>query len=254
LRADEPHHDGHRRDHDGEAARGRRVRERLLPRPARPSGRQHLPVEVGDGLVRLPGRPGRPGAVTGGVRGIGPGIVDRALGVVLSITAVLGTICIAATVGAVVLDVRPLVVTSGSMAPSIDTGALVLVRTIDAHDVAVGDVVSVVGRDGARVTHRVQSATRVDGGRVSLVLKGDANDVPDAEPYVVTTADEAIADAPRLGYLVAWLSGRAGVVLGGLALVLALLVLVGPRRSAADEDDERTPSHRADPRDRTRSS
>lgn len=179
-----------------------------------------------------------------------PRIADRALGVVLSVTAVVGTVCIVATLGAVVLDVRPLVVTSGSMAPSIDTGALVVVRTVDADDVAVGDVVSVVGRKGARVTHRVQSITGASGARVSLVLKGDANDVPDAEPYVVSSVDEAIADAPRLGYVVAWLSGRAGIVLGGLALMLALLVLVGPRRPPAEDQNGPAPSHRARPGER----
>jgi hypothetical protein len=39
--------------------------------------------------------------------------------------------------------VTPLVFTSGSMSPSIETGALGFARTVDADDHAVGDDVSV---------------------------------------------------------------------------------------------------------------
>lgn len=181
--------------------------------------------------------------------------IDRAVGVVLTATAVLGALCIVATAGSLVLDVKPLIFTSGSMAPDIETGALGLARTVDARDVVEGDVVSVVGRDGARVTHRVvsvQTSTR----ETSLVLKGDANAVPDAEPYRVTSVDRVVVDVPRLGYVAAWFSGRNGVLLGGLALALALLVLIGPRRVEVEVEVEvdgaAAPSHRAESADRVR--
>lgn len=171
--------------------------------------------------------------------------IDRAVGVVLTATAVLGALCIVATAGSLVLDLKPLVFTSGSMAPDIETGALGLARTVDARDVVEGDVVSVVGRDGARVTHRVvsvQTPTR----ETSLVLKGDANAVPDAESYRVTSVDRVVADVPRLGYVAAWFSGRGGIVLAGAVVVLSLLVLMPRAPVRVRGGARRAPARRRD--------
>lgn len=149
--------------------------------------------------------------------------------VVLTITAILGSICIVATVAAVVLDVRPLVFRSGSMSPAIDTGALAVARTVDVDDLKVGDVVSVLDAQGVRITHRVRNVT-VRDGTATLVLKGDANAAVDAEPYVVTTADRVLFDIPRAGYVVSWMSGPVGVFLGGLLVGGILLSTVRASR------------------------
>ncbi|MDS1114755.1 hypothetical protein RD149_13360 [Gordonia westfalica] len=62
------------------------------------------------------------------------------------------------------------------------------------------------------------------GNSVPLVLKGDANDVPDAAPYVVTDVERVLADAPYLGYLVAW-SSTPTALAAGIILAAALLVI-----------------------------
>ncbi|MFI5428341.1 S24/S26 family peptidase [Aeromicrobium sp. UC242_57] len=84
--------------------------------------------------------------------------------VFLTVAAVLGVVCIVATLAGLVLDVRPLVFRSGSMAPAIDTGALAVARTVDAKDLVPGDIVSVTTRSGERVTHRLVE-TAPDGSR-----------------------------------------------------------------------------------------
>ena len=174
-----------------------------------------------------------------------PATVDRArrlarLGreTALTVGAVLGLLCILATVLAVVLDVRPVVFRSGSMAPAIDTGALALSRTVDAGDLAVGDVVTVRDESGTRVTHRIRSLTRT-GDQATLVLKGDANSVADASPYVVESVDRVVLDVPLLGYVVSALSGRAGTFGGGL-LVGLLLTTVLRRRHDDDATEPAT--------------
>lgn len=159
-------------------------------------------------------------------RGVDLGRVGNIL---LTIMALVGTFCIVATVAAVVLDVRPLVFRSGSMAPAIDTGALALARTTDVDDLAVGDVVSVLDADGVRITHRIDTVT-VRDGTATLVLKGDANAAVDGEPYVVTTADRVLFDVPRAGYVVSWMSGPIGVFLGGLVVGGVLLSSVRTSR------------------------
>lgn len=147
----------------------------------------------------------------------------------LTVTALIGSLCIVATVAAVVLDVRPLVFRSGSMSPAIGTGALAVVRTVDVDDVKVGDVVSAADADGRRVTHRVHDVT-VRRGTATLVLKGDANASVDTEPYVVTRVDRVLFDVPRAGYVVSWMSGPLGVFLGGLVVGGTLLASVRSSR------------------------
>ena len=149
-------------------------------------------------------------------------VLHRVGNVVLTITAALGTLCIVATLAAVVLDVRPLVFRSGSMSPAIDTGALALARTVDVDELETGDVVSVLDSGGVRITHRLESMTLRDG-TATLVLKGDANREPDSEPYVVTTADRVFLQIPDAGYVVSWAAGPTGVFLGGLLVGGVLL-------------------------------
>ncbi len=77
----------------------------------------------------------------------------------------------------------PYTVLTGSMAPDLPPGTLVVAKPIDPEDVAVGDVLTIQlesGRAGF-VTHRVTTIQhRLDGER-RFRTQGDANDVPDAD-------------------------------------------------------------------------
>lgn len=157
--------------------------------------------------------------------------------VVLTTGAVLGLLCILVAVAGVALGVQPLIFRSGSMAPEIETGALGLARDVPAAEVVPGDVVSVHGSDGVRITHRVVS-TEPAGEQTALVLKGDANAVADAEPYLVDRVDRVLFSVNKAGYVVAWLSSTPAVFVGG-ALVGALLVYAfDPRGRRRPPDDE----------------
>lgn len=121
--------------------------------------------------------------------------------------------------------VRALSVESGSMGTAVPVGSLAISRPVPAAAVTPGDVVSVVGPDAQRLTHRVVSAERTADGSstVSLVLKGDANSVPDAEPIVVQSVSVVVATIPHAGVVAdAMTSAPALVVLGSTALVLLL--------------------------------
>ena len=70
--------------------------------------------------------------------------------------------------------IRTFAVISGSMAPAIPRGALVLVRRADIY--GVGDIVTAASGDPRRpVTHRIVAMT--DDGR--YLTRGDANPAPD---------------------------------------------------------------------------
>jgi signal peptidase I len=165
-------------------------------------------------------------------------ILGAARQIGLTVGAVVGTLCILAAVAAVVLDVRPLVFRSGSMSPTIGTGALAVARHVDASTLEVGQIVSVPTPSGERVTHRIQ-AVQHEGGSAVLQLKGDANEAPDAAPYVVTHADRVVFSVPWLGYAVGWVAGPVGLFGLGLYAAFLLSVIVRP----GDRGDSR-PTHR----------
>jgi signal peptidase I len=166
------------------------------------------------------------------IKGIGRGARE----VFLTIGALLGVLCIIATVAGVAFGVKPLVFRSGSMSPAIHTGDLAVSRTVDARDLKIGDIVSVVNSEGNRVTHRLVNIASQGNAR-QLTLKGDDNRVADAEVYTVTKAERVLFDIPKAGYVVNAAASPAGVFVLG-AYVTAMLLLVFRRRGPTDGDGD----------------
>lgn len=146
---------------------------------------------------------------------------------ILTLGAVLGLACMLWTVAIAATGLKPLVLLSGSMSPALDTGDLALARTEPAGKVAVGDVVSVVGPDGVRVTHRVAGIASA-GDQTVLRLKGDANASIDDQPYEVTSVDRVVARVPHAGYVIGFAGSRLGVGLALALMVTCLVVTFGP--------------------------
>lgn len=143
----------------------------------------------------------------------------------LTVGAVAGVLCVVFTLLGAFVGVRPLVFTSGSMAPSIATGDLAVTRPVPLSRVSAGDVVSVFDAQGTRVTHRVVSLD-------PLRLKGDANAVVDPLPYVVEQVDLVLFSVPAGGYVLTWLSSPPATMLLGAYLVFVVWVLWPRSRSS----------------------
>lgn len=150
-------------------------------------------------------------------------IVHGAREVLLTAGAVLGLVCILATVAGYTFGITPLVFRSGSMSPAIDTGDLAVARTVDAASLKTGDIVSVIDAEGNRVTHRLRTSS-AQGDARQLTLQGDANDSPDAEVYTVTRAERVLFNIPKAGYAVDAVAGQGGLFVLG-AYVTGMLVL-----------------------------
>ncbi len=76
----------------------------------------------------------------------------------------------------------PLIILTDSMFPEIESGDLIICRTAEPEDIAVGDVISFfdpAGNGSTMVTHRVAEVTRENGSPV-WKTKGDANNVADS--------------------------------------------------------------------------
>ncbi len=126
---------------------------------------------------------------------------------------------------------RPLVVYSGSMAPAIATGAVVVVKPVAAEYLNKGDVISVrLVEGGHLVTHRVQARQLVEGKWV-FQTKGDANKFPDPQPFVVeNAAGKVVLDIPWLGYAIVYASSP--LARSGIVAILTYALLGGFRRKS----------------------
>jgi signal peptidase len=175
----------------------------------------------------------------------------------LTLGAVLGALCLVAALTGILLGAKPLVFRSGSMAPTIATGALGVSLPVDAQEIRTGDIISVENTAGVRITHRVVTSD-VSQGTATLTLKGDANAVVDPQPYVLQTADRVVFTVPLLGYAVAWLSSSVAVFVGGLFTAYLLYVAFGSRQGKRrdqpphDEEpgDQNSPGNKAGRRSR----
>ena len=126
--------------------------------------------------------------------------------------AVLGLLAVA--VAAVVTgryQVRPIL--SGSMAPGLPVGGIVVTQRVPISDVQVRDVVVFhrPDRSDELITHRIISLTSSASGPV-IQTQGDANTIPD--PWKVTmrgdTAYRAAFTVPVIGYAAVWAHGPIG--------------------------------------------
>lgn len=133
--------------------------------------------------------------------------------------------------GLVVAVVAPLAfgghdfaVMSGSMAPAIDTGDVVVVVPLAPTDARPGDVVTFKDPGGSRlITHRVRGIRRA-GATVRFVTRGDANNR--GERWSVPTTGEIGRVAyrlPKAGYL----SRAAASPTGRIVLVIGPVLLLG---------------------------
>ena len=153
-------------------------------------------------------------------------MTDRLREVALWTGALLGLLSVVAGTAVMFFGYTFLIFRSGSMGPDIPTGSVALARTTPVAELEPGDVVSVVAANGARVTHRLVSAT-VRGDEGSLILQGDTNATPDAEIYQVSEAERSIASVPYLGYVVTVLLSPAGLVAAGCLSGMVLLLGFG---------------------------
>lgn len=175
--------------------------------------------------------------VAQGLKSEGRGFVNsRKRELALNIGAITGLICIVAAALSVFLGIKPLVFQSGSMSPSITTGALAFARTVPADQLEIGDVVSVTNASGVRITHRVTGLDPVGGGEMMMTMRGDANDADDPAPYYVSEADRVLCHMNGLGFAVAWLSNPVAIFLGGMVAGGLCVIAFGRTRVTTTDE------------------
>lgn len=154
----------------------------------------------------------------------GRGRVLRAAGeAALWLAAVGGAACIVLVILAYAFDITLMLFRTGSMAPTIPAGSVAVVQRVPAHDVAVGDIVTVDRAGQLPVTHRITSIG--DGPTPDervITMRGDANAAEDPHPYTVTSVRIVRMSLPALAPVV--VASGDPFVLGGVTVGAALLV------------------------------
>jgi signal peptidase len=109
-------------------------------------------------------------------------------------------------VGPHVLDYRTMTMLTGSMAPTIDPGDVVVSTPLAVQDVEAGMVITyhIPIDDHRVVTHRVIDVQHTADGTVTVRTQGDANDAPDPWTAVLggDTAYQVQAVVPEIGELI----------------------------------------------------
>ena len=123
--------------------------------------------------------------------------------------------------------VFPLIVLTDSMYPDIQSGDLIVCRTVAAEDVRVGDVISFFDPDGngtSIVTHRVIEITQEDG-QLAFRTRGDANNADDKS---AVPAEKLVGvyqlRVPKAGNVAMFMQTTTGLI---VCVVLPMLLLVG---------------------------
>lgn len=149
------------------------------------------------------------------------------MGAVVGLTLLMGVALLPGLFG-----FYPLVVLSGSMEPTLNTGDLAVIHRVESHQLQLGDVVSYATPSGS-ITHRIIGMDITPQGYFFL-MRGDANLTTD--PRAIP-ADRVVGKVlyriPRMGYLVSFVDSGAGRVLFiGLPLVAMVAIWLGGRFKA----------------------
>lgn len=170
------------------------------------------------------------------------------MGKVLSTVATTLVVLFAAAIVAVIVVIprvtggATLAVLSGSMEPTIPTGAAIVIRPVeDPLTLEVGDVITYQAAPGVRqlITHRIierQPQTTPPSYRT----QGDANGAPDIQPVPVGAIRGKVwFHVPYLGHLTTAFNGqRGGMALASVVLIGVIIDRVGAIRRALREDRE----------------
>ena len=140
------------------------------------------------------------------------------------ITTFIAVVAIVMFIVPLAIGIRPFIVLSGSMEPTIKTGSIVYINTnVNYHEIEKNDIIA-YKINNQTVTHRVVEINKDDE---SFVTKGDANEEKDAVPVsFINYRGKTIFSIPYLGRVVAFFKTSFGLfLLVGLIVLNMILVI-----------------------------
>lgn len=217
------------------AVRGRRsAAAKSGPQPA-----AVVPSVLQTAAVKQPAAATSIASTTGAFRRIG-GKVVRGIGVGMLVLAALVFLFLA--IGPRVLGYQTSTMLTGSMAPLINPGDVVVTVPTPITDVKVGDIITyhIPVEDQRVETHRIIEITTTADGGVAVQTKGDANNGID--PWIATlqgkTVDKHVATIPGVGNAIRAL--RQPIVMNILMYGAPTILVIGMLASIWTKDPAKT--------------
>ncbi|UIN29650.1 signal peptidase I [Microbacterium binotii] len=158
----------------------------------------------------------------------------------LAALGVLGALTLLWLAVSSILSLSVIVFVTGSMSPTMPTGAAAVVQRVAAAELKVGDVVTVLKEDGVTpVTHRIVEIDDV-AGRPSareLTLRGDANSFVDSARYIVEEAPRVLVSTPYAGWVIIWAKSPLVSIALAIGLAAAIAWALWPSASRPPRGD-----------------
>ena len=113
---------------------------------------------------------------------------------------------------------------TGSMEPSAHPGDLYLTRLVSASTLEVGDIIAINNQiTGTYYSHRIAELREMNGA-IRIITKGDANESPDRDPFMVSPVSEvskSITIIPYIGRPMVYMNTVQGRQAAATFLVVA---------------------------------
>ena len=140
-------------------------------------------------------------------------------------------------------------VASGSMAPTVPVGAMVVIEPVEIEEILPGDIITFQSPEmmDTVVTHRVIEVS-VMGGERAFRTQGDANEDPDLNLLPASKVlGRVMFDLPYLGYLSQFIRTRQGwfVIIIIPAAILILMEVVSILKLIWRADQKVSPNRKA---------
>jgi signal peptidase I len=159
----------------------------------------------------------------------------------------IGGLILALTILPPVLGYQTYVVLSGSMEPTIHTGAVIVATAVDPNALEIGDIVTFLRPgDQESVTHRIVGIKGTAQGK-TFVTRGDANGVEDqGEIRYDRLAGKVTFSIPYLGYFFKFIGSPSMrllfIVVPGMLLLGSWLWEVWRPEPKSKQPDEQVPA------------
>lgn len=160
----------------------------------------------------------------------------------IGMLAVAGLVFVALAIGPRIFGYQTSTMLTGSMAPLINPGDVVVTVPTPITDIKVGDIITyhIPVEDQRVETHRITEITTTSDGGVAVQTKGDANNGID--PWIATlqgaTVDKQVATIPYVGNAIRAL--REPVVMNILMYGAPAILVIGMLSSIWSKDPNKS--------------
>ena len=169
-----------------------------------------------------------------------PEAIAGRVGAMLSAAVVVAILALAVgvTVVPAVVGGHTLTVLSGSMAPRLPVGSVVVDKPADPATLRVDDIITYELGDDL-ITHRIVAIKQTADGPL-FTTQGDANEIADTKPVAASQIRGRLwYVVPYIGTVRGFLLSRAGLIAGSAAVLLigAIWLLARVNRPGTDPDE-----------------